>query len=128
MRTSLVLVSQSYARLAGWSLRLSGQRYGLTLIHAKYPVTEAHACPRPPDAMLVELQGDENVLALRSLLEHFERTRVLFTVPSMPPSAAVARIVRSHGGVLLSSEEPDVIMTATLIALAVQSDGADRDA
>lgn len=70
--------------------------------------------------MLVELTGRENVVALRGLLEGLEGTRIVFTVPEIPPSAAMARLVRTHRGSILPREESVVIMTATLISMAAQ--------
>ncbi len=128
MKTSLVLVSRSYERLTSLSLRLSGPEHNVTLIHAKDVLSEASACPVEPNAMLVELQGTENVVALRALLERFETARILFTVPDIPASAAVARLVRSHRGALLSCEEPDIVTTATLISMAAQGRRASSHA
>jgi hypothetical protein len=116
--TSAVLVSRSYERLALLSWRLTGARWAVTLVHATRPIADACSCAMRADVLLVDLTGDENVAEIRTLLVRFPGARLLLTVPAMPPAAAIARLCRAHGALVLDAGAADVVTTAALFALA----------
>lgn len=120
MNPSMMLVSKDYNRLIALSVALHGKRFDVSLIHAREPLAEAAAAPIGTTTMMIALEGAENVVEIRQLFERMPQTRCLFLLPGMPPSAAIARIVRDHGGAILSGDEPDVVIIATLIAMSYE--------
>ena len=68
-------------------------------------------------AMIVSLDGNENVAEIRGLTRSAPETKFLFLVPHMPPRAAMARIINQHGSAILAQAEPPVVIVGTLVAL-----------
>ena len=123
MRTSIVIFSPFLGRLAALALRLKSPECATTLVHTDRPLDEARTCELRPDVMLVDLRGVEHIAAVRGLLEEFPTTRILFALPDMPPSAAMARVVGKHGGALLGVDDDVVLTTAMLVAMGAQRRG-----
>ena len=118
MRDDIVLVGANLNRMLALSVALQGKSYNVTVIHAEGDaLAEAARCPRHPTTMLVALGETENVVDIRALLSSMPDTRMLFLTPDHPPSAALARIVRSFGGAILPDDEADVVIVATVIAM-----------
>jgi hypothetical protein len=61
------------------------------------------------------------VAEIGALLKNASDTRFVFLVPRMPPRAALAKVVRSHGSSILSRDEPGIVIVATLISSLAQS-------
>ncbi len=119
MRDTILLVGSSFDRMISLSVALQGKSYDVAVVHAPGNALErAAACALRPQAMLVTLDGTENVVDVRALMSRLPQTRVLVLTPDCPPSAALARIVRSHGGAILSADDADIVVVATLIAMA----------
>jgi hypothetical protein len=127
VKNDLVLIGGDLDRLVGFSLAIGARTYEVTIVHSDDPLVDALNHPGAPAAMLVSLAGQENVADIRALLS-VPTTRFLLLTPARPPSAALARIVRAHGDVLLPVDEPDVVVIATLIAVNARrrSAGAHR--
>lgn len=119
MRDAMMLVGSDFERMIRLSVALHGKSYDVTVIQAtSNAVAEATACVFHPKVMLVTLEDGENVADVRALMSSRPETRILFLTPYRPPSAALARIVRSQGGTILSADDADVVVVATLIAMA----------
>jgi hypothetical protein len=117
MKSGVVLVGADFDRLLGLSLAIGASAYEVTILRSDDPLPDARNCPGAPAVMLVSLAGRENVADIRALLSVRSETRFLLLTPDHPPRAALARIVRAHGDVILSVDEPDVVVVATLIAI-----------
>jgi hypothetical protein len=128
VNVDVVLVGADVDRLMALSLALGARAYEVTILRSDEPLLDALSYPGAPAAMLVSLTGHENVAEIRALLSARPATRFLLLTPRRPPSAAVARIVRTHGDVILPVDEPDLIVVATLIAVNAKrgSAGAQR--
>jgi hypothetical protein len=95
-----------------------GTPYRITAVESAHPLQAAtRMASRAPAALVVPLHGMENVVDMRALIAACPRTRLLFLVPEMPPSAAFSRIVRAAGAALLFREEPAIVVVATLITM-----------
>lgn len=117
MSREIVLAGADLDRLIALSVALGGKQYEVTILQAQEPVSEVLRLHRIPSSLLVDLTGHENVVELRAMSSQFRGAVMLLLTPDRPPSAAVARIVRSAGGAILCAEEPDVVVVATLIAM-----------
>jgi hypothetical protein len=113
----VVLVGAHVDRLIALSLALGARAYEVTIVRSDEPLVDALNYPGSPAAMVLSLAGHENVADRRALLSAHPTTRCLLLTPHRPPSAALARIVRAHGDVILPVDEPDVVVVATLIAV-----------
>ena len=97
---------------------LAGMRYKVTAVDARRAIDSAQSiAPRRALAMIVALDGSENVVEMRALLAAAPSTRVLFLTPQMPPRAPIARILNTHGATMLHEAEPPVVIVSTLVAL-----------
>ncbi len=115
---SIVLVGPALSPLMRLTLPFSEMRYGVTTIEAERPLRTARRWLRTmPAAMIVVIEGDENVADVRALLEASADARCLFLIPELPPRAALARIVATHGGAIVGSEESAAVIAGTLVAL-----------
>ena len=97
---------------------LAGMGYKVTAVDAVRPIDTARSVGlRGPLAIIVSLDGSENVVDIRSLLAAAPQTRFLFLAPQMPPRAAVARILNAHAAAILHQDEAPVVAVSTLVAL-----------
>jgi hypothetical protein len=95
-----------------------GTPYRVTAVESVAPLRAAREmAPRSAAALIIKLDGKENVVEVRGLIESCTGTRLLFLVPDMPPSAAIARMVRASGGALLAASEAGIVIVATLIGM-----------
>jgi hypothetical protein len=117
MAQRLVLVGPDLRRLVSISLTLSSVSPNITIREAGQPLAQLASLDSGAPAAIVDLPGRVNLVDLRAGLTAHQATRFLFLVPSMPPSPALARIVRSGGGEIMSRNAPDIVIAATLIAL-----------
>jgi hypothetical protein len=100
------------------ALPFSEMRYGVTTIEAERPLRAAQRWLRTaPAAMIIVLDGDENIADVRAVLDASDDARCLFLIPDLPPRAALARVVASHGGAIVGSEESAAVIAGTLVAL-----------
>ncbi len=126
MRDEVVLVGSGFDRMIALSVALQGKSFDVTVIHASSnAIGEAKASGLHPTALLVTLDGTENVADARALMSSLPDTHILFVTPERPPSAALARIVRTYGGAILSADDADVVVVATLIAMTANTATAD---
>jgi hypothetical protein len=114
----VVIIDRDSRRLMELVVAFRGAPYSVAAVESARPLRAAtEMASRDPAAIVVRLDGRENVVEVRELLDSCPRTRLLFLVPEMPPSAAIARVVRSFDGAILASSEPAIVVVATLVAM-----------
>jgi hypothetical protein len=114
----IVVVHTDQRALMDLTAALAGMRYKVVAIDAMRAIrTAERVAARQPVAMILSLDGKENVAEIRALTETAPETKFLFLVPQMPPRAAVARIVNAHGSAILGHDEPAIVVVGTLVAL-----------
>jgi hypothetical protein len=114
----VLIIDTDIRRLMQLVVAFRGTPYSVSAVESIRSVgTAARMAARDPDALVVRLDGRENVVEIRTLLESCPGTRLLFLVPEMPPSAAVARVVRSCGGAILAASESAIVVVATVVSL-----------
>jgi hypothetical protein len=114
----VVLVGPALGALMRLTLPFSEMRYGVTTIEAERPLRAAQRWLRTaPAAMIIVLDGDENIADVRTVLDASNDARCLFLIPDLPPRAALARVVSAHGGAIVGSEESAAVIAGTLVAL-----------
>jgi hypothetical protein len=117
-RPEVVIVESDMHLLMEHVVAFRGMSYEITAAESRRPVRAACRLVRgTPAAMIVELSGAENVVDIRTLLSFAGDVPVLLLTHDMPPSAAVARIVRSHGGEIMGLDQAPIVLVATLVAL-----------
>jgi hypothetical protein len=118
MPHAVVLVGPALGALMRLALPFSEMRYGVTTIEAERPLRAAQRWLRTaPAAMIIVLDGDENIADVRTVLDASNDARCLFLIPDLPPRAALARVVSAHGGAIVGSEESAAVIAGTLVAL-----------
>jgi hypothetical protein len=118
MNGEIVLAGPDVGQLIDLSLALRGKQYEVSILHAHQPLAEVMKQHRAPAAIVMVMCERENVADLRALMSRWPTTAVLVLTPDRPPAAAIARIVRSFGCAVLPADEPNVVVVATVIALA----------
>ena len=116
----VVIVHTDALAMMRLTAALAGMHYKVTAVDARRAIERAQWVVErqgDPLAMILSLDGSENVVEIRGLLTSAPRTRFLFLAPQMPPRAPVARIVNAHGAAILSRDEAPVVIVSTLVAL-----------
>jgi hypothetical protein len=127
MAGNVILVGEDYEILMELAVGLRGTPYAVTVAESVRPLVRAsQLVAHWPKGMLVTLDGLENVVDVRALLSSSPETRFVFIVPQMPPRAALARVVREHGGVILSRRDAPIVVMATLVASLAETPAAGR--
>jgi hypothetical protein len=127
MAGNVILVGEDYEDLMELAVGLRGTPYAVTVAESARPLVRAsQLVAHWPKAMLVMLDGLENVVDVRALLSSSPETRFVFIVPQMPPRAPLARVVREHGGVILSRGDAPIVVVATLVASLAETPAAGR--
>jgi hypothetical protein len=72
------------------------------------------------EAVVVCLEGTENVGDVRSLLDGHLGTTFLFLSRTAPPRSALAHAIHAGGAGIIPRQEGPVVVAATLIALLAQ--------
>jgi hypothetical protein len=123
----LIIIDNDRQDLMRLVVAFRGTPYRVTAVESAQPLQAAtRLARREPAALVVLLSGRENVVDMRTLVEACRRTRLLFLVAEMPPSAAMARIVRSAGGLILSASESPIVIVATLITMLTHETAGQR--
>lgn len=118
MRSEVVIVAPPERALMELAVAFRGTPYEVTAVEpVRLLRTARRLAERHPAAMVVSLEGNENVAELRALLAASPGTRFLFLAPQMPPRAALARAVQASGAAILSAREAPIVIVATTIAL-----------
>jgi hypothetical protein len=129
MAGNVILVGDDSAILMELAVGLHGTPHTVTVAESPRPLARAlQLAAHRPTAMLVALDGRENVVDVRLLLASSPETRFLFVVPRMPPRAPLARVVREHGGAIVSGADAPVVVVATFVALLAEAGRASRTA
>ena len=127
MAANVILVGEDYEVLMELAVGLRGTPYAVTVAESARPLARAlQLVAHWPRAMLVMLDGSENVVDVRALLSSSPETRFVFVVHQMPPRAPLARVVREHGGVVLSRGDAPIVVVATLVAMLAETPAAGR--
>jgi hypothetical protein len=127
MAGNVILVGDEYEILMELAVGLRGMPYTVTVVQSERPLARAlEPVAHWPEAMLVTLDGLENVVDVRALLSGSPETRFVFIIPQMPPRAPLARVVREHGGVILSRGEASIVVVATFVALLAEAPAVGR--
>jgi hypothetical protein len=122
MAGNVILVGDEYEILMELAVGLRGMPYTVNVVQSERPFARAlEPVAHWPKAMLVTLDGLENVVDVRALLSRSPETRFVFIIPQMPPRAPLARVVREHGGVILSRREAPIVVVATFVALLAEA-------
>ena len=118
MVREVILVGDDYETLMRLAVALHGTPDTLTVAESARPLERALELARlRPRAMLVTLDGTENVVDVRSLLSTSPETGFVLVVPEMPVRAPLARVVKEHEGLLVSRRDAPIVVVATLLAL-----------
>jgi hypothetical protein len=129
MAGNVILVGDDSAILMDLAVGLRGTAHTVTVAESSHPLARAmQLAAYRPTAMLVTLDGHENVVDVRTLLASSPETRFAFIVPQMPPRAPLARVVREHGGAIVSGADAPVVIMATFVALLAEAGRASRTA
>jgi hypothetical protein len=127
MADNVILVGEDYGALMELAVGLRGMPYTVMVAQSARPLARAsQLVAHWPKAMMVMLDGLENVVDVRTLLSSSPETRFVFIVPQMPPRAPLARVVREHGGVILSRGDAPIVVVATLVASLAETPAAGR--
>jgi CheY-like chemotaxis protein len=127
MAGNVILVGDDYEILMELAVELRGTPYAVTVAESARPLARAlQLVAHWPKAMLVMLDGLETVVDVRALLLSSAETRFVFVVQQMPPRATLARVVREHGGIILSRRDAPIVVVATLVALLAETPAAGR--
>jgi CheY-like chemotaxis protein len=127
MAGNIILVGDDYEILVELAIGLRSTPYSVTVAESARPLARAlQLVAHWPKAMLVMLDGLENVVEVRALLSSSPETRFVFVVPEMPPHATLARVVREYGGVILSRRDAPIVVVATLVALLANTPAVGR--
>jgi hypothetical protein len=127
MAGNVILVGEDYELLMELAVGLRGTPCTVTVAESERPLARAlQLVGYWPKAMLVMLDGLETVVDVRALLSGSPETRFVFIVPQMPPRASLARVVREHGGAILSRGDAPIVVAATLVALLAETPAAGR--
>jgi hypothetical protein len=127
MAGNVILVGHEYEILMELAVGLRGMPFTVTVVQSERPLARAlEPAAHWPKAMLVTLDGLENVVDVRALLSRSPETRFVFIIPQMPPRAALARVVREHGGVILSRGDAPIVVVATFVALLAEAPAVGR--
>ena len=114
----VVIVHTNPRAMMSLSAALAGMRYKVTAVDARRAIDAAEPLARRgPLAIIVSLDGSENVVEIRSLLMAAPDTRFLFLASQMPPRAPMARILNAQGATILHQNEAPVVIVSTLVAL-----------
>jgi len=127
MAGNVILVGDDYGILMELAVGLRGTPHTVTVAQSARPLARAlQLVAHWPKAMLVTLDGLENVVDVRTLLSSSPETRFVFVVPEMPPRHPLARVVRDYGGVVLSRGDAPIVVVATLVASLAETPAAGR--
>ena len=125
MNGNVILVGNDYEMLLQLAIGLHGTPDTVTVAESARPLARAlQLVTQRPKAMLVTLDGLENVVDVRALLSRSPETRFMFIVPQMPLRHPLTRVVVEHGGAILSRKDELVVVVATLVALLAKTPAA----
>lgn len=122
-RESVAIAGSDYDEAMTLVVALRQMGYSVIVSESRAILRTAHDLARcEPAAMVVSLSGAENVVEIRELLSIDVATRFLFLMPSMPPSAALTRLMNAHGAAIVAREDPTLLVVSTLVALLADGD------
>jgi len=127
MSSEVVILSSDQAALMELTVAFQGAPYDITAVESVRTMpTATRLAQRHPAAMVVSLDGNENLTEIRALLLASPITRFLFLVPGMPPSAALSRVVNASGASILAAAEASIVVVATLVALLARDRSSEH--
>ena len=124
MSNAIAIVERNRSALADLASVLRGTRYDTRSIESQHPIKDAtRIAPRGWRAMVVALDEGDDVADVRSLVETLGDTPLLLRAVTKPPSAAVARVARRLEANIIGTDEPPIVVVATLVAILAPSRG-----
>jgi hypothetical protein len=117
----VLLVGEDVSRLTEISRQFDPTTYATTISETGQSLRyllQPHSTE--PGAIILALNGRENVADLSDLFERYPETVFLFLAPDFPPRAAIARVVARNAAAILRLSESPAVIAATLIALQFQ--------
>jgi hypothetical protein len=112
----VVIMSGDQQALMSLTVAFQGTPYEITSVEPVRTMrTATRLAARGPAAMIISLDGTENVAEIRALLATSPQTRFVFLVSQMPPGRRSAGRDAS-GSVILGCREA-IVIVATLVAL-----------
>ena len=118
MAEEIVIVGTDMQRVMELAVAFHGLDCAITAAESARPIkTAARIAPRARRASIIWLTGKEEAGDVRSFLAGRSGSPTLFLAPAMPPSAALARAIRSSDADIVSASEAGIVIVATLIAM-----------
>ncbi|MBI2723542.1 MAG: hypothetical protein HYX50_00625 [Chloroflexi bacterium] len=119
MTRELVIIHHLERPLMRLATAFSEMGYQTTAVDSTRSIRSARRlAERTPAAMIISLDGTENVAELRELVSPPRTTTFVFLLAAMPPRAALARLLAECGSAALSQSESPIVIAATLIGLS----------
>jgi hypothetical protein len=124
VKKQIVIAGPAMSALVELSLLLDKSTYSVFLIEARRPTDRLLLeGAGDPEAIVVYLNGEENVVDIRRLLDAYADARCLLLVPDFPPSPAISRIAASFGAALMRQSESPLVVVATLVTMMASVSG-----
>jgi hypothetical protein len=118
MPSDVLLLGEDLAFLTQLSNDLGSVSRSVVLSTGPRPVRRAlTGMIGDPQAVVVCLDGSENVADVRSLMGAHPGAAFLFLSEASPPRSSMAHAIRACGGQVLSRQENSIIIAAMLIAM-----------
>jgi hypothetical protein len=121
MKNHFQIVGESLSEISGLAFLFNTNEFAVTVSQAPSPSDYLLTpSPRRPEALIVSLTGSESIADVLSLHASYPESAIVFLARQFPPSAAAARVVARHGGVILRVTESPLVIAATMIMLLAQ--------
>ena len=120
MTDEIAIVGPDMDAVMELAVAFHGTRCALSVSESPHPMrAAARITADRAAACIVWLTGREDVVEVRSFLASRSGYATLLLAPAMPPSAALARVVRSEGADIVSASESPVVIVARLVAMRI---------
>ncbi len=113
-----MIVDGDPSSLIRYAASLATLRFTVTAVQPLRPLQGAlRMVKQRPSVMVIALDGDENLVDIRSLLRAGAETKFVFLIPSMPPKASLVRIADEFGATILAKHDAPLVLAATVVAM-----------
>jgi hypothetical protein len=103
---------------------LDGENISITLATTSSARSVRRIVTPDTDAVVLFLSETDYPWDLRELLRDFTHACFVLIAASAPPRAAIARIARTYGAIIVGRSDPPVIVLASLYSLLAQRVGS----
>lgn len=129
MTDEIVIVGADMDAVMALAVAFHGMRCAINVSASERPMkAAARLTAGRQAASIVWLTGSEDVVEVRSFLASRSGCATLLLAPSMPPSAALARVVRTHDADIIGASESPVVIAAKLVAMRMAMGARPADA